>query len=869
MSACVTGLQKIKITSGEYKPTADANVLKYFNVPSGVIIEGGYIGITDEIPTKTNVNSLTTILSGDVTPDSDLTNNSEHILVFDGTSSNTEIRYCKIQKGSGKVISEFETFKIIDFRNAGNGTINTSEISLNNSPLSENIINVEVGSTFTLKNSKYKFNQGSILNYGTLIAFDNYFENCIGLGVIDNQNSMFLGSSVFKNNSFQYSPLVKNAGTACSIYGCIFLGDQNIYDQNIIYSSKNINVTNTVFRISPASQAGIANSAINETLNSVNYINCFFKHSGFPASSLSIKNTATGLGQMNVKVKNCIFSYGNGISNGAGVTADVTYNSFEYNNNTVPVGVGNNNWTEIVNNDIDWEGPDGVFFTEDDKYNTGCASQYINSGNADPSTTSLDITGKKRIMGSAIDRGPFERFNVGGNRIYVNQNAPVNSTQDGLSWANAINEFYFVIENKGCLSNNEVWLAAGTYVPNNGVDLDLNKSFDIPSGLKVYGSFQGNETSLSQRLQSNFANFQSTLTGLMSSQPSVYHVVTLNNAGSATILDGFKIEGGYAVGDNNDGIGGGLLIISDLGFPCKPEINNCTFTDNLGSYGGAVANIVSTFAYSEASPIFTNCIFKNNAALYGGAIHNQTDIGVCNPVFINSGFISNIAYFGGSQYSYVSLSFGTSTPYFYNCTIRKNPVEPPTTVSFFSSKANTTAVGGFTPRFYNTVLLETGANQNPFFNNLPVFNVTRFDSYLESFLPNPTSKLNGTKTLAASYFNGFNLLAGNPLINEGKNVHIPVGVNKDLNGGPRLRCSVDIGCTEFQADVNTSPLNFPIGADISSGYGTWQLYNFITAQNKINSPADAGVYAAKSVILNPGFEAKPGSVFRAEIKACN
>ena len=43
----------------------------------------------------------------------------------------------------------------------------------------------------------------------------------------------------------------------------------------------------------------------------------------------------------------------------------------------------------------------------------------------------------------------------------------------------------------------------------------------------------------------------------------------------------------------------------------------------------------------------------------------------------------------------------------------------------------------------------------------------------------------------------------------------------------------------------------------------------INATNKVNSGANVGYQAGKSITLNPGMEIKNGAVFKAEIKGCN
>ncbi len=42
----------------------------------------------------------------------------------------------------------------------------------------------------------------------------------------------------------------------------------------------------------------------------------------------------------------------------------------------------------------------------------------------------------------------------------------------------------------------------------------------------------------------------------------------------------------------------------------------------------------------------------------------------------------------------------------------------------------------------------------------------------------------------------------------------------------------------------------------------------LTATNKVNSPAKVNYQAGNSIQLNAGFEAKVGTVFKAEIRAC-
>ncbi|MDJ0901612.1 MAG: hypothetical protein QNJ55_22675 [Xenococcus sp. MO_188.B8] len=77
--------------------------------------------------------------------------------------------------------------------------------------------------------------------------------------------------------------------------------------------------------------------------------------------------------------------------------------------------------------------------------------------------------------------------------FYVNQNAIGNN--DGNSWENAFTDLQAALEI--ATPNDEIWVVGGTYKPTIGTNRGI--SFDIPSGVAVYGGFAGGEASLEQR----------------------------------------------------------------------------------------------------------------------------------------------------------------------------------------------------------------------------------------------------------------------------------------------------------------------------------------------------------------------------------
>src|SRR5690242_1089885 len=115
---------------------------------------------------------------------------------------------------------------------------------------------------------------------------------------------------------------------------------------------------------------------------------------------------------------------------------------------------------------------------------------------------------------------------------YVNANASGANT--GTSWTDA-----FTTLTDGITAStvgDEIWVAQGVYKPTTTTTRTI--SFNIPSGVALYGGFNGTETQLSQR---NVDTYTSTLSGDIGTTGNVndntYHVVKINNASVSTRLD--------------------------------------------------------------------------------------------------------------------------------------------------------------------------------------------------------------------------------------------------------------------------------------------------------------------------------------------
>lgn len=226
--------------------------------------------------------------------------------------------------------------------------------------------------------------------------------------------------------------------------------------------------------------------------------------------------------------------------------------------------------------------------------------------------------------------------------IFVRQGA----TGNGTSWSDATGDLAAALHQ--AVAGTQVWVAFGTYTPTTGAD--RNASFQVKDGVKLYGNFNGTETTIEQRSLATSATILSGEIGQPGQVDNSYNVVFIKNAGQSTVVDGFIITAGNANSQATDGnktrCGGGMFIDGENG-SSKPTIVNCEFRNNLGRDGAAVYN---NGRHGESSPTFVNCIFKNNeAGLDGGAMYNDGRLkGKSNPTLTNCKFERNMGTYGGA-----------------------------------------------------------------------------------------------------------------------------------------------------------------------------------------------------------------------------
>lgn len=219
--------------------------------------------------------------------------------------------------------------------------------------------------------------------------------------------------------------------------------------------------------------------------------------------------------------------------------------------------------------------------------------------------------------------------------VYVNAASAV-ADQDGKSWATAYRSLQRGLDH-AWKCGGEVWAANGTYQPTESGERSI--SFQLRSGVAVYGGFGGTET---QREQRNWHNNATILDG-----KSSYHVLIGCDHAQ---LDGFTITGGNADGQTYDAKGGGLINYhrSAQGRPNGPELGysptiaNCRFVNNRAIEGGAI------YSFDRGIVELINCVFENNSADNGGAIVDRVGV---KTTLTNCAFVGNTAKWrGGAIY---------------------------------------------------------------------------------------------------------------------------------------------------------------------------------------------------------------------------
>lgn len=252
-------------------------------------------------------------------------------------------------------------------------------------------------------------------------------------------------------------------------------------------------------------------------------------------------------------------------------------------------------------------------------------------------------------------------------RIYVNI-ANTNTTQDGRSWNTAYTGLQSALND--VMSNTilkEIWVAKGTYVPttiiHNQVSSDpRDKSFylDGTQDVKIYGGFNGNETTLTAR---DYKNNKTILSGNINNSTDAntwsYHVMSIKNANSL-LLHGLIISEGNSNGTGSifsisRGAGGGLVYnnVNQFGTASTApftEFNSILVTNCKGT---SIPTILSTRGNIKLlNSVLDNCITNtadSNIIKFAGSYDNFTEVTNC--------VVSNCAVINGTSNAIGAILF--------------------------------------------------------------------------------------------------------------------------------------------------------------------------------------------------------------------
>jgi hypothetical protein len=223
--------------------------------------------------------------------------------------------------------------------------------------------------------------------------------------------------------------------------------------------------------------------------------------------------------------------------------------------------------------------------------------------------------------------------------LYVDVNA--SGANNGASWADA----YTSLQDALAIAQGDatIFVASGVYYPDVGggrVGDDQFASFELKSGVAIYGGFAGSESSLDERdVTANLTvlsgdidqndvnddgNFIAESWEDLVGQNS-FHVVSAYTASVTAILDGFTITGGSAdlspSNSNPFNFGGGLYNSGG-----SPTLRNLTFSGNRAVSGGGMYNESGWDSNStgDSRPSLDNIIFSGNLATNdGGGMFNR------------------------------------------------------------------------------------------------------------------------------------------------------------------------------------------------------------------------------------------------------
>ncbi|TVR76398.1 MAG: HYR domain-containing protein, partial [Saprospirales bacterium] len=855
-----------------------------FVLRNGIRLIGGFIGTESEVSQR-NWESNTTILSGDINQSDSLDGNSYSIITAIDTDLTAGIDGFLITMGNADGIGADSSSS----RSGAGLYVFQGSISVENCRFEDNHAAFSGGGIFhfhsesEISNTVFSGNKAG--EFGGAIS--NFFHSSPSiLECTFNENEAEEGGAI--SNQFHSSPLI----TGCDFSENDALNGGAIFNNE--HSSPGIN--RSTFRANVALEYGGAlmsqNSSSPDIRNSL-----FSGNAAEYGGALAIWEESSPSIEGVTISGNLATEAGGGIFNGDGgnpiirnsiIWNNLAQNSLEPIESSIKnMMLGNPEFFFSLiqysgGSGLSWEsgiGVDGggnldvdpefvsvvnpsIAPTLDGNFLLTSCSPAINAG--DTALVSedgiLDLAGNPRVNNDTIDIGSYEYFGPDcglecpeGSVVYVVEGG--SGAESGANWSNAIGSLQNALEIAcKCLNIEEVWVASGTYYPDNGrliASGDRNASFQLCNEVALLGGFTPGDTSLAQR---NWVTNESILSGdiniLNNPDDNSFTVVVASNTDSTAVIDGFTISGGRSNGTGGpatpdqsgagvycsngsptiinchitenyaDQNGGGIYLVNNS----SPQITNSIFHNNIADNGGGA------YTFNGAAPVFNNCIFSENTALFGGGMGNLD----ASPTVYNSRFSNNTATEdGGGVRNY------SSTAVFVNCLFAGNGAINGAGIQNASNSdlqlINSTIVG-------NTATNLGGGLQNMdnsistlsnsiVWGNTAIINGNQFQvdggttSLDFSAFRNEMGDVFGSLDIGVGNITSdplfvdeansdFNLQACSPALDIGSNELFAYSGSTDLEGNPRFVNStgsvtdlIDLGAFEFQSTAVMPEIN--------------------------------------------------------------